>query len=251
VVKNVTGYDLCKLLAGSFGTLAAIAEVTIKLQPRPEASRTLLLRGLDDASAVVAMSKALGSAQEVTAAAHLPAAGAESALTALRLEGLASTMMHRGHALLSELDRPGEILEQAESEALWRAIRDARPLAGAEAALWRLSVPPSSGAAVTSALAPALDGRGRHFYDWGGGLIWLAITDAHEAEQAGRDAAALRAAITAVGGHATLIRAPSAIRAAVDVFQPQDAPLAALTERVKRSFDPLGRLNPGRMYRGM
>jgi glycolate oxidase FAD binding subunit len=260
VMKNVTGYDLCKLLAGSFGTLAAIASATIKLQPRPEAARTLLLRGLDDASAVVAMSKALGSAQEVTAAAHLPAdvarrlpiACADGALTALRLEGLASALADRGAVLLADLELPGETLGENESSALWRAVRDVAPLGrDGEAALWRLSVPPTTGATVIGALAAALDGRGRHFYDWGGGLIWISVAGDVDVEQAGRDAAALRAAITAVGGHATLIRADAAVRAAVEVFQPQDAALAALTERVKRSFDPLGRLNPGRMYRGL
>jgi glycolate oxidase FAD binding subunit len=79
-------------------------------------------------------------------------------------------------------------------------------------------------------------------------LIWLALpgdADADAAQQAAR----IRAAITALGGHATLIRAPAQVRESVDVFQPQDAALAALTRRVKLSFDPLGRLNPGRMYR--
>jgi glycolate oxidase FAD binding subunit len=259
VMKNVTGYDLCKLLAGSFGTLAAIAAATIKLLPRPEASRTVLLRGLDDASAVVAMCKALGSAQEVTAAAHLPAdvvrhlpiAGAQGALTALRLEGLASSLAGRRAALLSELALAGEEPAEPESEALWRALRDVGPLGVETGTLWRLSVPPTAGAVVMTALAPVLDGRGRHFYDWGGGLIWLALAEARDVDQVQRDAAAVRTALAAVGGHATLIRADAGIRAAVEVFQPQDAALRGLTQRVKRSFDPLGRLNPGRMYRGV
>ncbi len=104
--------------------------------------------------------------------------------------------------------------------------------------LWRLSVPPASGAAVAAALD--LPGRA-YYYDWGGGLIWLALPPAADAH-----ADHVRAALTG-GGHATLVRAPDAVRAAVPVFQPQPPSLAALSRRVKEAFDPRGILNPGRM----
>jgi len=253
VVKNVTGYDLCKLLAGSFGTLAAMAEATIKLLPAPEHSRTLVLVGLDDEAAVAAMTRALGSVAEVSAAAHVPAevssvldGASTAAATLLRLEGTSLSVADRMRLLRRELGDGGEELDEATSLAAWRALRDVAPFQGASnsgeaEAVWRLSVPPASGAAVMRAV-----GGQRHFYDWGGGLIWLALPAEGDA-----GAARIRAAIAPTGGHATLMRAPAALRAAVEVFQPQAPALAALAKRVKESFDPAGRLNPGRMYRGV
>ena len=250
VVKNVTGYDLSKLMAGSFGTLAALTEVTVKVLPAPEKTRTLLLFGQADAAALAALTRALAGPYEIAGAAHLPAGLADGlglahlergqAATALRLEGPGPSVEQRFAALRRELVGPGSRdgeLHSRNSATFWRAVRDVAPLAG-QGVLWRLSVPPSSGPAVAAALD--LPGRA-YYYDWGGGLIWLSLpatADAH----AGR----VRAAVSG-GGHATLVCAPDALRAAVPVFQPQPAALAALSRRVKESFDPRGILNPGRM----
>jgi len=108
--------------------------------------------------------------------------------------------------------------------------------------LWRISTAPSKGHEVAAAITPAA----QMFYDWGGGLIWAAMPFADEP-----DAASIRAAVKRLGGHATLVRAPAALRASVDVFEPQDAGLAALSKRVKEGFDPKGVLNPGRMWAGI
>jgi glycolate oxidase FAD binding subunit len=249
VVKNVTGYDLCKLLAGSFGTLAALAEVTMKVLPAPEHERTLAISGLDDAKAVSLMTRALGSAAEVSAAAHLPAGIAPSlagdgGATLLRLEGTAISITERLALLRRELGETGTELEGAASREAWQSLRDLQPFRGTEEALWRLSVPPAEGASVMRAIAASGLGPARHFYDWGGGQIWLALPATGDA-----GAARIRSALTR--GHATLMRAPLALRAAVDVFQPQEPALATLARRVKESFDPGGRLNPGRMYQGI
>jgi glycolate oxidase FAD binding subunit len=252
VVKNVTGYDLCKLLAGSFGTLAALAEVTIKVLPMPEHERSLILPGLEDAKAVQIMTLALGSAAEVSGAAHLPAGVtalapglAEEAATILRLEGTSLSIAARLRLLRQELGMKGREVEEAGSKTIWCALRGVRPFHGTSEAVWRLSVPPAAGADVMLRLTAAgLPGH-RHFYDWGGGLIWLGL-----AAEGDAGAARVRPALAACGGHATLMRAPDPVRAAVDVFQPQPPALAALTRRVKASFDPNGRLNPGRMYQG-
>jgi glycolate oxidase FAD binding subunit len=250
VMKNVTGYDLCKLLAGSFGTLAAIASATLKVLPAPEAVRTLMVRGLGDSAAMLLMSRAMVSAEDVSGAAHLPEAAARhlphadvgAAVTLLRLEGTPRSVAQRLAVLAKELEAPSEELGEIESTVLWRGLRNLLPFRGDHgAAIWRLSVPPTAGADVLKACGPAE----RCFYDWGGGLIWLALAPDGDA-----GAVRLRAALSASGGHATLVRAPIAIRAAVDVFQPQDAALAGLVRRVKESFDPLGRFNPGRMYAG-
>jgi glycolate oxidase FAD binding subunit len=259
VVKNVTGYDLCKLMAGSWGTLAAMAEVTVKVLPRAERTETVLLLGLDDATAVGAMIAAMGSACDVSAAAHLPAtvaarlaiaavAGA-TAVTALRLEGVAPSVKHR-RSVLETLLRPlGNLgtLDAEASGAFWSAVRDVTPFAASgkpdDRLLWRISTAPSQAADVGARITEVADAL--LSYDWAGGLIWAALAPALDA-----GVASVRAALGG-SGHATLIRASAATRAAVEVFQPLAPAVAALTKRVKDGFDPCGVLNPGRMWAGV
>ena len=130
------------------------------------------------------------------------------------------------------------------SSAFWREVGEARYHAAGEEIVWRLSVPPAEGATVAGRIAAAFEARA--FYDWGGGLVWLALPP--ETEDAGAEA--VRAALGPAGGHATLIRAPEEVRRRVPVFHPQAPGLAALNRRVKEAFDPLGILNPGRMGEG-
>ena len=257
VVKNVTGYDVCKLLAGSYGTLALMHEVTVKVLPAPERTRTVLLFGLEPAAALDALGAALGSAHEVSGAAHMPAeitarsavsyvAGAGAAVSAVRVEGFPASVEARCEALRALLGPFGAVeeLHSKNSATLWREIRDVRAFADDSGPLWRLSVPPASGAAAAARVAEAADVRA--LFDWGGGLVWLAVDGAPDAGEV-----PVRAAAMAVGGHATLVRADAPTRAARAVFQPQATGLAALTARIKRAFDPTGVLNPGRMYAGV
>ncbi len=258
VVKNVTGYDLSKLMTGSFGTLAAVTELTFKVLPAPEKTYTVLLLGLDDGAATRAMAAAMNSVHEVAGAAHLPAgisgrssvpyvANAGGAITALRLEGFGPSVEQRCRELKDELAGFGAIeeLHSRNSVKFWAEVRDAVYLAEpADRLIWRLSVPPSAGQGVVAALAMGRDVE--VFYDWSGGLIWLSLPPSDDAEHI-----AVRAVVAPSGGHATLVRAPANIRAAVPVFQPQPAPLAALSARVKDSFDPRRVLNPGRMVAGI
>jgi glycolate oxidase FAD binding subunit len=141
------------------------------------------------------------------------------------------------------------MIEGAASRALWVAIRDVEPFAaahtGADRPLWRVSTAPSKSAALTDAVSGA-GGGAEVLYDWGGALLWILPASSRDG-----DATLVRSAVAVAGGHATLIRAPAALRATVDVFQPQEAGLAALTKRVKDSFDPKGVLNPGRMWAGV
>ena len=257
VVKNVTGYDLCKLIAGSWGTLAAMTEVTIKVLPRPETEATVLVRGLAAARAVEAMTAAMGSACDVAGAAHLPAevaghvpevAGAGGAVTALRVEGFAPSVAHRRRTLKALMQPFGDIgtLDAPASHLFWQAVRDATPFAAGreERPLWRISTVPDRGAELGAMIAR--ETHAQMIYDWAGGLIWLALEASDDA-----GAAQVRRAVAAIGGHATLIRAPASVRAAIDVFAPQDGAAAALSRRVKEGFDPKGVLNPGRMWAGV
>ena len=261
VVKNVTGYDLCKLLAGSWGTLAVMTEVTLKVMPRPESERTLVLRGLDGLAANRAMTAALGSPFDVSGAAHLPnaalgiAAGglgdlgsSQQAVTLLRLEGIAVSVAHRAAALGAVLAPFGsaEMLADAVSAEVWAAVRDVQPFeAGGTLGswpVWRIVCPPASGGALGERLAR--DTGGTVIYDWGGGLIWAALPPDPQAHTK-----LVRGRVDAAGGHATLLRASEQVRRHVDVFHPQPSGLAALGERVRHSFDPKNILNRGRMTR--
>ncbi len=261
VVKNVTGYDLCKLLAGSWGTLSVMTEVTLKVMPKAETERTLVLRGLDDAAANRAMTAALGSPYDVSGVAHLPLSvfrdtggglaglgSSQQAVTLIRLEGIGASVPHRAGSVSKALASFGtaEMIEDDASAAVWASLRDVAPFAASGSLgawpVWRIVCPPASGGAFGQALARETGGD--VIYDWGGGLIWAALPPAADAH-----AALLRQRLKPVGGHATLVRATDQVRNAVDVFHPQDTGVAALGRRVKTSFDPKNILNRGRMVR--
>jgi glycolate oxidase FAD binding subunit len=263
VVKNVTGYDLSKLMAGSWGTLGVLTDVTLKTLPKPETEETVMVGRLDSPAAISAMAAAMGCGCDVSGAAHLPdeaaaripvrqIAGAAAAITAFRLEGFAPSITQR-KAMLEHLLSPyGHVsaLSAEPSRTLWRAIRDAVPFAAAQDGqdgldpLWRVSIPASRGAEFEKFIAERSNAR--MLFDWAGGLVWLMLRARSDA-----GAAIVGEAVRAVGGHALLVRASVSVRAAVDVFSPQEAPLAGLTKRVKEGFDPTGVLNPGRMWPGV
>jgi glycolate oxidase FAD binding subunit len=259
VVKNVTGYDLCKLLAGSWGTLAAMTDVTVKTLPRAETEETLLVLARDQSTAAQAMTAATGSFADVSGAAYLAASSAScineiqvlgAGAVALRLEGVAPSVAHRKDLLAKLLAEFGrlESLNTDASRALWRAIRDVTPFAAGgpcgERYVWRISTAPAGGVEVGRKLTEAAGAES--LYDWAGGLVWAALPPADDA-----GAALVRAIVGTVGGHATLIRAPAAVRAKVEVFEPQNPALDALTKRVRAGFDPRGVLNAGRMWAGV
>lgn len=230
VMKNVTGYDLVKLMAGSFGTLGVLTEVAMKVLPRPETEATLMLHGLDDAGAVGALARALGSPFEVTGAAHDPA----EARTTLRIEGFETSVRYRLDQLRAMLTTTGAEMTVAmagESAEMWTKTRDVAAFQKAEGDIWRVSCKPSDGPAIA-----ARSGAVAWRYDWAGGLIWLNTSAGHD----------LRARIGAIDGHATLVRADAQTKTRLGVFHPETPGVARLTAGLRAQFDPRGIFDPHR-----
>ena len=257
VVKNVTGYDMSKLMTGSWGTLGVMSEITVKVLPRPEKAWTVLLSGLDDTAAIKALARAAGSSHEVSGLAHIPKAAAAgsavsyvrdagAAVTAIRVEGPGPSVEHRAASLRRELADFGETeeLHSHNSAGLWQEVRDVGLLSGTDQ-LWRLSVAPSDGAAVVADIARQIENT-QAVYDWAGGLVWLTIP---QRPDAGHEI--IRTAVNTVGGHATLIRAGADVRGQVPVFHPQAQAVVDLSRRIKEGLDPHGIFGPGRMVAGL
>lgn len=253
VMKNVTGLDLVKFLAGSWGTLGVMRDVTFKVLPKQDVTATLLIHGLSDQDATQAMALAMAQSVEVSSAAHLPQSLSGTVLngkffgksmTMLRLEGLELSVKIRKEKLQNVLQKYGDTswLGTSDSSALWTEISNVKPLHGKpDAGIWRASVAPSDGHKVVAELHNNSDVDA--FYDWQGGLVWIAVNS-------GGNIDAVRQAVQKVGGgYATLLQKGAAYDDAVDVFEPQNIAVAALSERIKVQFDPNNILNPGRMYR--
>lgn len=251
VMKNVTGLDLVKLLAGSYGTLGFLTEVTFRVLPVPPVEVTMVISGLEDESATNAMAAAMATSLEVSGAAHLPESVRsqflggmlpDGAATVLRLEGLSASVEARSKKLQTVLSSFGPMITLArdESRALWRGIRDVAPYIGNPSKpLWRVSIAPSQGHKLVAALR--MEAGIDAFYDWQGGLVWMQM-------EADPEAHLLRDYIRSLGGgHATLLRALDDVRRAVPAFEPLNAVEAALSKRIKEKLDPAGLFNPGRM----
>ncbi|MXQ06624.1 FAD-binding protein [Alphaproteobacteria bacterium GH1-50] len=239
VMKNVTGYDLVKLMSGAMGTLGVLSEVSFKVLPRPAAAAALLIEGLSPDRAVAAMAAALRSPFEVSGAAHVPEGMAGDPVTMIRIEGFESSVAYRAARLQEVLEPFGQsTVERRASEGGegvtdgWRWVRDVEGFAGKPGDVWRLSVKPGDAPEIASRA-----GAEGVLFDWGGGLVWLLVAE-------GTD---LRARLGDFRGHATLVRASEETRARLDVFQPEPAPLKALAEGLRAQFDPRGILNPGLM----
>lgn len=251
VMKNVTGLDLVKLMAGSHGTLGLLTEVTFRVPPRPKTEETIVVSGLNDAEAAAAMATAMALSVDASGVAHLPLTVAwrflggnlpEGEATVLRIEGLDASVPVRAEKLAAAMSPHGRVarLNAEQSRRLWQEIRDVLPYAdGTTRPVWRVSVAPSAGHQLVAALR--LEAGVDAYYDWQGGLVWMRMEADPEAELIRRYIKALG------GGHATLLRATGQARAATSAFQPETDAVAALSRRVKEKLDPAGILNPGKM----
>ena len=238
VMKNVTGYDLVKLMAGSWGTLGVLTEVSLKVQAIPEAVGCVLVNGLSDVDAVAAMSAALGSPYDVSGAAHAPSGVDGHPVTMIRIEGLEASVAYRAAKLTDVLAKfGGEVLverDPAKVAAGWAWVRDVALMQGQAGDVWRMSVKPSDGPELVAQM------RAEHpdmvvLYDWGGGLVWVQVPEGTDVRS------------VSFAGHATLIRGSRKTRGTIPVFQPEPIPLAALSQGLRSQFDPRGILNAGLM----
>ena len=246
VMKNVTGLDLVKLQAGAWGTLGVLTQVIFKVTPRPPEGRTLVIEGLSDRDGVNLLGSAMGTPFEVNGAAYLPAEDGIPARTCMRLEGFPEQLDYRIPALGNKLGVSGKTLSGADHTALWKDIRDIAAFPASDnTALWRISCPAMAGPNIVAAIRAQRPARS--YYDWSGGLVWL---ETSLDQDAGADI--IRAACAPhSGAHATLFRAPLAIKFNASVFQPLEPAHMALTRSIKVSLDPQGLFNPGAMYAGV
>ncbi len=254
VVKNVTGVDVTRGLANSWGTLAVMTDVTFKVVPVPAATVTLVLLGLPDELGVEALCQAMGTPFEVSGAVHVQASLAArlghdalrqqgKSATLMRLENTPTSLNYRKAQLAETLKSYGEIheLDDDSSAVFWKEMRRFSMFDGSTAPVWRISTAPQSGPKVFDAIRRYMDCKA--IYDWSGGLIYAEVLPTTDA-----GAADIRRVIATHGGHATLIRGEPDVRMMVEVFQPLDPGLDALSRRIKSAFDPAGILNPGRLY---
>ncbi len=240
VMKNVTGYDLVKLMAGSFGTLGVLSEVSLKVLPKPALAASLMLTWpravASDVDAVKAMSAALGSPFEVTGAAHFRQSEAGCPITIIRVEGSEMSVKYRLGKLQELLAGYGDVellSDPANVAVQWNSIRDVGNWHSSPDDIWRLSVKPSDAPNIAAAMP-----HGTHLsFDWGGGLIWAACEPGTN----------LRARIGRFSGHATLVRTLQDGAVEIPRFQPEPAPIATITAGLRAKFDPRGILNPGLM----
>lgn len=248
VMKNVTGYDLVKLMCGSYGTLGVLTELSFKVLPKPETSNCLLIEGLDDASAINALSIALGSPFDVSGAAHIQKGVDGSPVTMVRIEGFENSVKYRSEQLkeLIASEFPSAIIQIEKNQNKvakgWKWVRDVEGFAGKEGAIWRLSVKPTDGPKVVADIEGEVDLEA--LYDWGGGLVWLLTPNSNNASHE-----IIRSKLEKYKGHATLIKASEETLSAVDVFQPENPRIAKISNLLRQKFDPSGILNSGVMQK--
>ena len=238
VVKNVTGFDLPKLMCGAFGTLVVLSEVTFRVYPRPVARATLILRDRAPEAGFSALRAIWKSALEPSGLAYIPGAAKFPGLGDVG-EGAALIRFEAAAMPLSEKITAAKLLvgaaeELGEGDAVFAAIGEGALFSNSELDVWRVAVPPSEAARVAAACASPL-----WLGDWAGGLLWIGAR--------GEDGPRIRALAVAAGGHAMLLRAPAAQRAELGLYGPQPAALAGVTASLRAAFDPLSLFNPGRL----
>lgn len=255
VMKNVAGYDICRSVAGSWGTLVIMTDVTFRVMPKPETTKTLIFYDLLDVLAIELMGKAMKTPYEISGAAHLPSSLVSNltdsdlntrgkAITALRLENFSYAVSNRLDKLQEILGSFAamDILDKDKSLTFWSDVRNLNFFKSSDAPFWRITTAPSKAVEIVASI------RAHHpecvaAYDWAGGLIWLLTP-----YRADAGASEVHRTVLNRSGNATLMRGSSELRNSTYVFQPLERNMKALVKKVKHAFDPAGILNPGKMY---
>jgi glycolate oxidase FAD binding subunit len=242
VVKNVTGFDLPKLMCGAMGTLGVFTEVTLRVYPKPPQSVSLIVRDVNVEDGFALLRRVWQSPLEATAHAYIPASipltqlgyiGEGAAL--IRLEGAHEPLKEKIAALLAIVPPA----QQIEASSIFGLISSGTIFAGQHCDLWRVAVPPSEAAGIVRQMGSSIFAA-----DWAGGSLWIGL-------EAGGNGAALRAHCEKAGGQATLVKADEETRQRVAPFSPEPPARRALTKAVKTAFDPRNIFNPGRMWKAV
>ena len=263
VVKNVTGYDLSKLICGSYGTLVALTEITLKVLPAPEESKTLIIHNQKIESAVHFLSKSLSSSNDVSGAIFLPKEPAvhgcsmdientfklndlkkDGSIIAIRLEGSKKSINQRMDNLINDLKVISyniSILETLQSEIFWNKVKSLEFFSASKNSILRAVIPPSE----CVNLVYQFSNKFKYYIDWGGALVWLEAFELSE-----EMFESLRRKIVKLGGYITMIKYSNYLPYVEDVFT-INKDRFNISQNIKKSFDPKRILNPGKMYTGI
>ena len=263
VVKNVTGYDLSKLICGSYGTLVALTEITFKVLPLPEESKTLVINNQKIEKAVHFLDKSISSSNDISGAVFFPdkpmISGSsmnientfklndlkqEGSITAIRIEGSKNSIDHRIENLINELQIINlnvSILEVHQSEVFWNKVKTLEFFSNSKNSIIRIVIPPSE----CVNLIYQFSSKFKYYLDWGGALMWLEVFELSE-----EMFESIRKKVVKRGGYVTMIKNSNYLPYVEDVFTISSERFN-ISQNIKKSFDPKRILNPGKMYSGI
>ena len=263
VVKNVTGYDLSKLMCGSYGTLAALTEVTFKILPSPEENKTLVIHNQKIESALYYLESSISSSNDISGAIYLPKEPSVSgcvmnientfklndlkqdgSITAIRIEGSKNSINYRIENLINKLRIEKlniSILETHQSKIFWDKVKNLEFFFNSKNSILRVVIPPSEGVNLNYQLS----NKFKYYLDWGGALIWMEVFELSE-----EMFESIRRKVVKLGGYITMIKNSDYLPYVEDVFT-INRDRFNISQKIKKSFDPKRILNPGKMYSGI
>ncbi len=263
VVKNVTGYDLSKLVCGSYGTLVALTEITFKVLPAPEESKTLIIHNQKIESAIHLLNSSIGSSNDVSGAIFLPKEPEvpgcvmdiettfklndlkhDGSLTAIRIEGSKKSIEQRTQNLINELKISNlniSILAAHQSEIFWNKVKNLEFFFSSKNSIIRIAIPPSE----CVQLSYLFLNKFKYFVDWGGALMWIEAFELSE-----EMFESIRKKVVNLGGYLTMIKNSEYLPYVEDVFTINSTRFN-ISQNIKKSFDPKRIFNPGKMYTGI
>jgi len=263
VVKNVTGYDLSKLVCGAYGTLVALTEITFKVLPIPEESKSLIIHNQKIESGIYFLDKSISSSNDISGAIFLPKEAKipgcvmdiektfklndlkqDGSITAIRIEGSKNSIEQRMENLINELKIINlniSVLDTYQSEIFWNKVKNLEFFFSSTNSILRIVIPPSE----CIQLVYQLSNKFKYFLDWGGALMWLEAFELSE-----EMLESIRKKVVKHGGYVTMIKNSKFLPYVEDVFT-INRDRFNISQNIKKSFDPKRILNPGKMYTGI